>query len=96
MYVAVPFIQVEMRYRKAVEQIRERASAITVERSVEVEDRLRSVIRGLDLPPSAERMTVRVAPGTTRRFHVTIQYADTLRIKPWSWVIQRSIEAETS
>lgn len=95
MYVAMPLIQAEVRFRKAREQIRDRAATITVERSVEVEDRLRPVVRRLELPAAAERMTVVVAAGSTRRFQVTIEYADTLRIRPWSWVIERRIEART-
>ena len=96
MYIAVPLVQAEMRYRKAQDRLRDRARTINVERSFEVEDRLRPVIRQLELPRQAERMDVRVAPGATRRFSVIIQYADTLEVKPWSWVIERRIEVITS
>lgn len=96
MYVAIPLVQAEMRYRRAQDRLQDRARTISVERSFEVEERLRPVVRTLELPSSAERMEVRVAPGATRRFSVIIRYADTLEIRPWSWVIPRRIEVVTS
>lgn len=92
-YVATLFIRAEMRYRSASERIQEEASQLSVDDRSEARERVAPVIRELGLPPGAERFEV--APRGDRRFRLTVEYADTLRVLNWQKIIPRTIEAET-
>ena len=95
-YVVVPLVRSEMRYRKARDEIQDRVSLITVDGTVKMRERIEPFLQTLDLPQSARRPTVRTLPaGSDGGLLVTVAYADTLRIVRWNWIIQRRIEAET-
>ena len=93
-YILTLFIRAEMNYRSARERIQEEAGQLHVDDRFEVRERLEPVIRELELPPAAGNVDVRSARGT-RRFRLTVRYADTLRFLTWERVIRRTIEAET-
>lgn len=95
-YIATLFIRAEMRYRSVAERIQEEATQLSVDDRAEARERLAPVIRELGLPPGAERFEVRPAPRGDRRFRLTVEYADTLRVLNWQKIILRIIEAETS
>ena len=95
-YVASVFIRAEMKYRSASERIQEEAKQLSVDDRAETREKLAPVIRELGLPPGAERFEVGPAPRGARRFRLTVEYADTLRILSWQKIIPRTIEAETS
>jgi len=94
-YIASLFIRAEMRYRSVSERIQEEASRLSVDDRSEARERLAPVIRELGLPPGAERFQVGPAPRGYRRFRLTVEYADTLRVLNWQKIIPRTIEAET-
>lgn len=94
-YVGIPFFSLEMRFLNVREEIRDHIAQITAPRATEVEDRVAAKVRELGLPPSAERVRVRMLPGGARRFLITVVYSDTVTLLAWSWVRPRSVEAAT-